>query len=205
MNSQEVAGSQEYRSEEELRLSRWMVEAQKDNAECYRKLLTELITMLEKYAVRAVKRYSPKEDTFSAPDIVQEVLLAIHDKRHTYNSSQRFLPWVFGIARHKTADWQRKHFSDRRWLDIDFEIENAISPENSLWSALSANGQPSTGLQSLLKKLNPKQREVIELTKIEGISVAEAAERMGLSEANVKVLTHRGISVLKKFVEDFGE
>ena len=62
-----------------------MILAQKGDSESYRKLLTELNTLLENYAVRGVKRSNPHGDTSFARDIVQEVLLAIHAKRHTYD------------------------------------------------------------------------------------------------------------------------
>lgn len=200
MSLREEAKPEKRRSEEELRLSCWMALAQKGDSESYRKLLAELNTMLEKYAVRAVKRSNPNGDTAIARDIVQEVLLAIHNKRHTYDSTQRFLPWVFGIARHKLIDWQRKHFSEKRTLDFEFDLEDIASPDDPLSSMLLPDGKLSDELNSFLGKLNPKQREVIELTKIQGLTVAETAERTGLSEANVKVLTHRGIVILRKMM-----
>jgi RNA polymerase sigma-70 factor (ECF subfamily) len=156
--------------------------------------------MLESYTVRAVRRFNPNGDTSIAKDIVQEILLAIHAKRHTYHSTQRFLPWVFGIARHKLIDWQRKYSSEKRALDFEFEMDEIVSSELS--NVFSPDGQPSSGLHSLLEKLNPKQREVIELTKIHGLSIAETAKRTGMSEANVKVLTHRGILTLRKMLEE---
>ncbi len=192
MNIRGVTKPELLRSEEELRLSRWMVEAQRGDSVSYRKLLTELNTMLEKYSARAVRRCVPDGDVSVALDVVQEVLLAIHHKRHTYDSTQRLLPWVFGIARHKLIDWQRKHFTERKQLDLNFEIEDVMA----------VDGQTSGDLQNLLGRLSVKQREVIELTKLQGLSVAETAEHLGLSEANVKVLTHRGISALRRVVED---
>ncbi len=166
--------------------------AQKGDSDAYRKLLAELSTMLEKYALRAVKRSSSRGDTTFAKDIVQEVLLAIHAKRHTYEPSQRFLPWVFGIARHKLVDWQRKHFFEFKSFDFEFDL-----------SEFPADEVPSDPqmLQSLLGQLSSNQRTVLELTKIQGLSIEEAAKKTGLSEANVKVLAHRGILTLRKIVE----
>ncbi len=104
-------------SPEELRLSHAMRLAQAGDSVAYRDLLSELSQMLEKYAVAAVKRFSAHTDLGVAKDILQEILLAIHQKRHTYEPSQKLLPWVFGIARHKLIDWQRKHYGERKHLD----------------------------------------------------------------------------------------
>lgn len=151
--------------------------------------------MLENYARRAVLRAGRDQDANFARDISQEVLLAIHQKRHTYDPEQPFLPWVFGIARHKLADWQRKSFSEGRWIDVRAEVDDISRPEST------PDPQAEGNLQALLRALPAKQREVLELTKLQGLSVAETAARTGLSEANVKVLTHRGMAALKKRLE----
>ncbi len=206
MNIREKFKSKERRdSEEELRLSRWMILAQKGDSESYCKLLTELNVMLKNYTMRAVRHFNRNIDLSSAWDIVQEILLAIHAKRHTYDSTQRFLPWVFGIARHKVIDWKRKHSSEKRTLDYEYDIEDIISPDDLLLSMFSPTGAPSDGLRALLEKLSPNQRNVIELTKIQGLSVSETAEKTGLSEANVKVLTHRALLTLRKMTEEHHE
>ena len=42
-------------------------------------------------------------------DVVQETLLAIHLKRHTWRADGPVLPWVFAIARYKLIDHLRKN------------------------------------------------------------------------------------------------
>ena len=202
MNVREECGPEAAESDEELRLSRWMKLAQGGDADAYRRLLTELDAMLEKYTTRALRRASPGGDVSFARDVVQEVLLAIHAKRHTYDPALSFLPWVFGIARHKLVDCQRRQGFERRHLDFEFEIETVAAAEPALARAFSPDGAPSEGLYALLEKLHPRQRQVLELTKLQGLSVAEAAALAGVSEANVKVLTHRGITALRKLMEE---
>ena len=50
----------------------------------------------------------------------------------------------------------------------------------------------------LLATLNPNQRIAIELLKFEGLSVKEAADRMSISEAALKVTAHRGYEQLRR-------
>lgn len=202
MNPQEKKQDPQGRSEEELRLARWMEEAQHGDSASYRHLLNELGGMMERFVERAVKRSSKNADASVAHDIVQEILVAVHNKRHTYDPARRFLPWVFGIARHKLVDWQRKHYSDLNRLVFDEVIDDPTSPHDSFVSLLSGDGEPSAEVHDLLGKLSERERTVLELTKIQGLSVAETAEKTGLSPSNVKVLTHRAIAYLKKIVAE---
>jgi len=72
--------------------------------------------------------------------------------------------------------------------------------------ALSArNAEPAAAearrdLGVLLQQLPDKQRLPIEYVKIEGLSVAEAAQRTGLSESAVKVGVHRGLKALAALI-----
>jgi RNA polymerase sigma-70 factor (ECF subfamily) len=185
--------------EEEARLASWMTQAQKGDQDAYRQLLAELKTMMEKYANHALSRTSLAGDAAAASDIVQETLLAIHAKRHTYDPKQRFLPWAYAIARYKTIDLQRKVFTERRWIDDGAETEHVAAPASGDSPEAVSEARD---LGSLLDGLNARQREVLELTKLQGLSVAEVATRTGLSPGNVKVLTHRAMSALRKLWEN---
>ena len=65
-----------------------------------------------------------------------------------------------------------------------------------LTEAEPAAAEARRDLRVLLQQLPDKQRLPIELVKIEGLSVAEAAQRTGLSESAVKVGVHRGLKLL---------
>jgi RNA polymerase sigma-70 factor (ECF subfamily) len=51
-------------------------------------------------------------------------------------------------------------------------------------------------VDDLLDTLPPKQARMIRATRIEGLSVAEAAEIHGLGESDVKISVHRGLKTL---------
>src|SRR5258708_5028516 len=90
-------------SQDERELAALMRKAQKGDAEAYQALLRRVKTMLESYVRNSLNRQG-RGAAGAADDIIQEVLLGFHAKRHTYDPSQRFLPWFYAIARYKTID-----------------------------------------------------------------------------------------------------
>ena len=162
-----------------------MVAAQSGNAEIYRRLLTEVRAWLHRYYVRRLP--APMVD-----DAVQEVLLAVHEKRHTYDPAQEFGPWLAAIARYK-------------WIDRLRAMKAAPLEELSDDLAVQGHGnavQDARSLELLLGRLKPAQAEVIRLVKLQGLSLEEAASRTGQTVSLVKVNIHRGLGRLTALVQD---
>jgi RNA polymerase sigma factor (sigma-70 family) len=162
-----------------------MVAAQSGNAETYRRLLTEVSAWLHRYYVRRLP--TPMVD-----DAVQEVLLAVHEKRHTYDPAQPFGPWLAAIARYK-------------WIDRLRAMKAA--PSETLSDALPVQDhgnavQDARSLELLLGRLKPAQAEVIRLVKLQGLSLEEAASRTGQTVSLVKVNIHRGLGRLTALVQE---
>jgi len=65
-----------------------------------------------------------------------------------------------------------------------------------------ADVHASRDLSLLLQALPVSQRQAIELTKLEGLSIAEASNRTGLPESSIKVLVHRGLKRLSELVKE---
>lgn len=130
---------------------------------------------------------------FSLPDdvedLVQEVLLAIHNQRHTYDAAQPLTAWAYAIARFKLIDFFRRRGTRGQHVDID-DVENDLSYEEQ--PAQDAKRDVIT----LLEELPQKHREAIHWVKIEGFSIAEAASKTGQSESSIKVGIHRGLKAL---------
>jgi RNA polymerase sigma-70 factor (ECF subfamily) len=131
-------------------------------------------------------------------DLVQESLLAIHNQRHTYAIGQPVTPWVQAIAKYKLIDLLRRR--SRRDLltdqfDEEFEQFNQFDPATSnLDTAEAAHARRD--ISTLLAQLPSGQRLPIMHMKLEGLSVAETAQRTGMSESAVKVGVHRGLKAL---------
>lgn len=166
--------------------ARWtllMKAAQAGDNKAYEKLLREVDAWLFRYYVRRLPRPA-------AEDARQDVLLAIHTKRHTYSPSRPFGPWVTAIARYKWVD-RIRDASRYSALSLDEEIPI----EGHEGAAISA-----ATLDLLLGKLKPAQESVIRLVKLKGLSVARASGVTGQSAALVKINIHRGLKKLADLV-----
>jgi RNA polymerase sigma-70 factor (ECF subfamily) len=161
-----------------------MIAAQAGQAGPYRRLLAELRPWLVRYFAR---RLPPA----SVEDAVQETLIAIHTKRHTWQPDRPFGPWLAGIARYKWIDRLRaaaRHAAD--------ELPESLSTPDHEAAVTSA-----AALHGLMANLKPAQADVIRLVKLDGLSIEEAAARTGQSVALVKVNIHRGLGRLARIVE----
>ena len=125
-------------------------------------------------------------------DLVQEALLAVHNQRHTYDADQPLTAWVHAIAKYKFADLLRRRYGRERLNDpLDDELAVLTGSEADETSA-------RLDVAKLLMQLPERQRLPIVYMKLEGMSVVEAAQKAGMSEAAVKVGVHRGLKKLSR-------
>ena len=167
---------------------RMMAAAQVGDANAYRTLLAELALWLRRYYAR---RLPPA----MSEDAVQEVLLAVHEKRHTYDPSRPFGPWCAAIARYKWIDRLRSLQADAA-EPLD---ENVPVPDHG--NVVIAEST----LRDLLAGLKNPQAEAIRLVKLEGYSVEEASRTTGQSVSLIKVNIHRGLKRLATIVRANGD
>lgn len=123
-------------------------------------------------------------------DLVQECLIAMHNQRHTYQPDQPFTAWAHAIARYKMIDLLRTR-SGREALHEPLDDEMALFAD----SAVEAS-DARRDLGGLLDSLPDRQRLPIVHVKLEGLSVAETAQRTGMSVSAVKIGIHRGLKAL---------
>ena len=125
---------------------------------------------------------------------MQECLLAMHTKRHTYQADQPLTPWVHAIARYKLIDLLRV----RRVREA---LHDPLDDELALFAASATDASDARrDLAQLLATLPPRWRLPIEQVKLQQCSVAEAAQTLGMSESAVKVGIHRGLKALARRV-----
>ena len=179
------------------REQRWkalFIQVQSGDAKAYRILLEELMETLRRYYQNSFHKFG-RDKSLSIDDLVQETLLAIHEKRSTYDSSQPFGPWLFAIARYKMIDFFRKN-------SREITVEHWDTLEATLVSeTFMAEVGSADDLENLLKILPSRSQELLRLLKIEGLSVKEVAVQLDLSESAVKVGVHRALKTLKKNLE----
>src|ERR1700750_1087264 len=82
----------------------------------YHRLLSVVAPALRAAARRGLLRAGQPPD--QAEDIVQEILLTVHLKRHTWDPTAPFAPWLFTIARNKLIDALRRR-GRRVFVNID--------------------------------------------------------------------------------------
>jgi len=161
-----------------------MAAAQSGDAAAYHRLLTEAEARLRRYFDR---RLPPGV----VDDAVQDTLLAVHQKRHTYDPARPFEHWLMAVARHKWIDRLRAMRSaPTEALDEDIPMADHGDAVTSAWT-----------LEALLRDLKPAQAAVIRLVKLQGHSIEEAAARTGQSVSLVKVNIHRGLGRLASLVQ----
>ena len=139
----------------------------------------------------------------SADDVAQEVLIAVVSALPGYRDQGRpFMAFVYGIAAHKVADAHRG------------AARNRSDPVEYLPEVLSTEGGPedraldselSAAVQGLLRTLPEKQREIIRLRIIVGLSAEETAEVVDSTAGAVRVAQHRAMKQLRERIEKDGE
>jgi RNA polymerase sigma-70 factor (ECF subfamily) len=163
--------------------------AQAGDDAAYRRSLGLLASRLRAYLKRRLGGM-PEE----VEDLVQETLLALHLQRGTYDPTRPVSAWAVAIARHKLVDlWRRRGRRDNLHDTIDDVDEQLLAAEPD-------DAGARRDLLALLEALPLAQRQAIVLTKLEGLSVAEAAARTGASESAIKVQVHRGLKRLAALV-----
>jgi RNA polymerase sigma-70 factor (ECF subfamily) len=174
----------------ERRLHGLLVEAQGGDGAAYTQFLTELAASLRAFLRRRMVRLPDEVE-----DVVQEVLLAVHAKRHTYRPDQPLTAWVYGIARYKLVDFLRA----RR---LDVKLDSIDDIDEVLLAAEQVPHGTKRDLDKLLNQLPEKQRRPIVHMKLDGLSVMETAKLTGLSESAVKVSVHRGLKALTSLIRN---
>ena len=121
-------------------------------------------------------------------DVVQEVLLAIHVKRHTWRPDAPLRPWLYAIARHKVADAFR-----RRGRQIDLGAEAFL---DDIASDSDPDPLAVRDMEKVLGALDPRAADIVRAFGIGGESVGDTARRLNMSEGAVRVALHRALKTI---------
>ncbi len=166
-----------------------MLRAQAGDEAAYRELLGELGRVCSRY----LKGRLGEQDFIE--DCVQDTLLAIHQARHSYDPRRPFRAWFYAIVRYKAVDHLRRQKSRRRAVEaVQGESPEVVGERQQALEEANAPGR-------LIGALSPPHREAIALTKIIGLSNAEAAARLDISEGALKVRVHRAIGRMRRMLE----
>jgi RNA polymerase sigma factor (sigma-70 family) len=167
-----------------------MKRVQEGDQEAYRQFLDEIGPVLYNFVRRRV--FNPE----MVRDVYQEVLLTLHKARHTYESSRPLGPWLFTVTRNSILDalGKNRKFAER-------EVPMEILPDTS---ELERDGTLDDQLFKALQSLPESNRRAVELLKLKGMSLEDAAKKMGISVAALKVRAHRGYRQLRELLRGKG-
>jgi RNA polymerase sigma factor (sigma-70 family) len=120
-------------------------------------------------------------------DVVQDVLLAVHLKRHTWDPALPLSPWLGAVTRHKTIDAMRRH-GGRATVPIDEIAEVTAAPA-------TAEGDRGD-VERMLATLPDRSRRIVSAVMLQERAAADIGGELGMSEGAVRVALHRALKAL---------
>ena len=150
----------------------------------YATLLKEVASLARDSTRGMLRRRGQSESDLE--DIVQEVLLAVHLKRDTWDTARPFGPWLGAIVRHKLVDSMRK----RRFGDV------AVDELADVLAAPDAAPSDAHDVERTLATLPERPRKIVRAIAIDGRSAAQVGADLGMNEGAVRVALHRALKDL---------
>lgn len=169
---------------EEDRLGDMMRVALAGNSAVYADLLKKVAAIARASALSLLRRRGQSDADLE--DIVQEVLLAVHVKRDTWDRARPFGPWLGAIVRHKLIDAIRRRKLGDVCVD---EIADTLP-------AHSAAPSDAHDVERTLASLPERPRAIVRAIAIEGRSAAQVGADLGMNEGAVRVALHRALKDL---------
>jgi len=162
-----------------------MAAAQQGDRAAYRALLDDIAPIVGRFVRLRVR------DDEEAKDVYQDIFMALHRARHTYEPARPFEPWLFAIARRVVG---RRY--GERVARASHEQTVHVLPE----VAVDGDGSVKLELEEALRALSPDQREAFALLKLDGLSLERAAPRAGTTVSALKVRAHRAYRTLRRLL-----
>lgn len=130
-------------------------------------------------------------------DIVQETLLAIHQKRQTWREDLPVRPWLYAIVRYKVVDALRAR---GRRVSVPIEDFADVLP-----AAEAADPTERGDALRVIGALDPRAQRIVRAIGLDGRTIAETSAELDMSEGAVRVALHRALrklaSLRARFVE----
>lgn len=164
----------------------WMRAAIDGDKQAYHRFLTAVTPYLRALARRRCDQFGAPAS--EAEDVLQDVLLAVHLKRGTWDMSRPIGPWLSTIVRNKMIDALR-----RRRRQVSVPIEDFVE---TLEAAEATDQTDRLDAEQLLKQLRDPQRDIVRSISLQGAGVRETAARLNMTEGAVRVSLHRALKAL---------
>lgn len=172
-------------------VDQWMSAYIDGDASAFAKLFDALGPRVYRYLMRMAN------DSALAEDLVQTTFLKVHRGAKSFRRGDRVTPWVFAIAQNAFRDELRKRKRSMGDLTGDGELPRTVQAPSDFGSK---------GMSELIEKalasLSAEQREVVVLHKLEGLSMNDVADTLGISSGAARVRAHRAYKAIAQFVEE---
>jgi RNA polymerase sigma-70 factor (ECF subfamily) len=169
-----------------------MARAQGGDAAAYATLLRAMAPVLRAYAARRLGEGPDAEDA------VQEMLIAVHAIRHTYDPARPFGPWLLTIARRRVIDQLRRRSRRLAREAPEAAVERAEAADELGPLAATIRLVEVRAVRAAVAGLPPRQREAVRLLRLEQLPLDEAATASGQSIGALKVACHRALKSLQR-------
>ena len=179
-------------------LSEVVAAAQQGEQHAVERLLSLIGPLMVRYCRAKVGRQV--RGFTSADDVAQEVCIAVFRALPSYREQgDSFLAFVYGIARHKVADAHRAAARDLSFPTADAPdgLDSAPGPERA-----ALRGELTGRLARLLGVLPERQREILLLRVVVGLSAEETAAAVDSTPGAVRVAQHRALAKLHTMITD---
>ncbi len=168
--------------------------------------------LVEKYQATLVRvaRYYVNSEA-SAEDVVQDTWIAVLKGVDRFEGRSSFKTWLFRIAANRA---RKTGTREHRIVSVDpvSPVSSARFNEGGMWieppepftelvNAKLANAEVVAACREAIRGLSEPQQSVVTLRDVEGLSTSEVAQVLDLSEANVRVLLHRGRAKIREVLE----
>ena len=164
----------------------------------YEELIENYAEMVYRVAFRIL------QDPHDAEDAMQEAFLTVYRRIGSFRGDSKFSTWLYRITSNAALDMirarQRKQGQDIAWDDTEEEgapLPDTVTP---LPEEVLMRQETIALLEEALQHLSPKLRTAVILYELEGLSMKEVADVLGISESAAKVRVHRARLLLQEYV-----
>ncbi len=128
-------------------------------------------------------------------DLVQDVFVRMLRYRHTFRGDGKFITWMYHIARNVLADHVKK--KKRQGFTDDIAEKEDRLPASGIEEA-SQHEEDLRRLEAAFQLLGDDQKDILILSRFQGLKYKEIADLLDCTEANVKVKVFRATNALRE-------
>lgn len=179
----------------------FVLRLQKGEARAYEELIENYSDMVYRVCYRILQ--NPQD----AEDAMQEVFLTVYRKIGDFRGQSKFSTWLYKISTNTALGMIR---SRNRKYGQDVSVDSLSDEEAEMadtWMAVPddfvENVEAEELIHKALQELSPNLSAALVLHELEGLSVAETAEALGISVSAAKVRIHRARQALYKILKEY--